>query len=153
MEEEKTEKLQKGDMKKVFIKILEDAKKNGIHLKNETKLNTFLQIRISTSSKSVDNILIDSALYKRYNPIITDLVNRKLWDKQISQTNLIQKQRIGLKKLNGSQKELLTPLYYIAITTQTTDKTVQHLAILCRMLTAKTKGCMQKILQITKQIG
>ena len=75
--------LHKGDIKKVFIQILKDVKENGIYLKNETELNTFLQIRISTYSISVDNILIDSSLYKRYNPIITDLVNRKLWDKQL----------------------------------------------------------------------
>ena len=75
--------LQKDNIKKVFIKILEDVKEIGIDFKNKKGLNIFLQIRISTYSKSVDNILLDSALYKRYSPIVMDLINRKLWDKQM----------------------------------------------------------------------
>ena len=58
---------------------------NIFSTKWSNELNTFFQIRISTYSKSVNNILLDAALYERYNLIITDLVNRKLWDRQLIQ--------------------------------------------------------------------
>ena len=70
----------------MFIKILEVIKHIGIDLNNKKKVNTFLQIRISTYTKSVDNLILDSALYKRYNPIVTDLVKRKLHEEQMLKT-------------------------------------------------------------------
>ena len=83
--------LQEDDLKKVFMKILEVVMDIGIDLNNKKKLNTFLQIRISTYTKSLDNLILDSALNKRYNPIVTDLVKRKLHKTQMFKTEEVTK--------------------------------------------------------------
>ena len=71
-----------NDRKKVFIKIIEDVNETGIDIHNINMLKIFLQIRMATYSRSVNNLTLDSFLYNRYNSVVTDLLSKKQGKKQ-----------------------------------------------------------------------
>lgn len=66
---------------KIFIKILEDYIANKQNLKkNHEKLIQFLRRKIYLYDKSVDNQALNFHLYKRYNFIVSDLINKNIND-------------------------------------------------------------------------
>ena len=66
------------NVKRIFIKILEDFLYKSLDFSKKKQLKNFLQKKVFTYSNIAKKLVLDFKLYNRYNFIVSDLIERKL---------------------------------------------------------------------------
>ena len=93
----------------VFLKILEDVIDREIDVNKLEELEIFLKIRIATYSRSIGNLVLDESITRIYEPLVKDLIQRKLETNQDTKLEMEMSPKKNIKNAAIRWKPDRTP--------------------------------------------